>query len=162
MLSLYHGSTMLVSVPEIRKSPHTLDFGTGFYTTTSFEQARKWAVNKTRKEGTGHAIVSVFNIPDDFLDSTDFHILDFKKADEQWLDFVIANRTIPNFSFDYDIVKGAVANDRVYASINAFESGFMDKPTLLLELKTWVYVDQVLFHTDRALELLQFDREVRV
>ena len=41
MFSLYHGSNMLVSVPEIRKPPHTLDFGTGFYTTTSFEQAKK-------------------------------------------------------------------------------------------------------------------------
>ena len=86
MFSLYHGSNMLVSVPEIRKPPHTLDFGTGFYTTTSFEQAKKWAVNKTRKEAEGQATISVFSVPDDFLNNKDFHVLDFKKADEQWLD----------------------------------------------------------------------------
>ena len=162
MLSLYHGSNILVSVPEIRKSSHTLDFGMGFYTTTSFEQAKKWAINKTNRETEGQATVSVFSVADDFLDNKDIHVLDFKKADERWLDFVIANRTDPDFSFDYDIVKGAVANDRVYASINAFESGFMDKQTLLVELRTWVYVDQILFHTEKALKLLHFEKEIRV
>lgn len=89
-------------------------------------------------------------------------ILNFEKADEKWLDFVIANRTEKSFTFDYDIVKGAVANDRVFASLNAFESGFMDKSTLLKELRTWVYVDQFLFHTERALEYLTFVKAVRV
>ena len=32
---LYHGSTELVDVPEIRKGDVYLDFGVGFYTTTS-------------------------------------------------------------------------------------------------------------------------------
>lgn len=30
-----------------------------------------------------------------------------------------------------------MANDKVYASLNAFEAGFMDKATLLIELRTW-------------------------
>lgn len=46
------------------------------------------------------------------------------------------------------------------ASLNAFEAGFMDKPTLLAELRAWVYVDQILFHTQRSLELLSFQKEV--
>ena len=78
------------------------------------------------------------------------------------LDFVIAKRTDPNFTFDYDVVKGAVANDRVFASLNAFEAGFMDKATLLAELRTWVYVDQILFHTQKSLDLLTFQKEIRV
>ena len=32
---LYHGSTVPVEKPEIRISESFLDFGTGFYTTTS-------------------------------------------------------------------------------------------------------------------------------
>ena len=31
---LYHGSTVIVKAPEIRKADYFLDFGTGFYTTT--------------------------------------------------------------------------------------------------------------------------------
>lgn len=162
MLNLYHGSNVLVRTPEIRKSSHRFDFGTGFYTTSSFEQAKKWSINKTQREKNGLAIVSVFSVPDDFLKNTNYSILNFEKADENWLDFVISNRTIPDFEFEYDIVKGAVANDRVFASLNAFESGFMDKQTLLIELKAWVYVDQILFHTENSLNLLHFEKEIQV
>lgn len=88
--------------------------------------------------------------------------MNFKKADEKWLDFVLANRTDINFTHNYDIIKGAVANDRGYASINAFENGFMEKKTLLKELKTWVCVNQISFHTARALKLLSFVREISV
>jgi len=123
---------------------------------------KKWSINKTQREKNGLAIVSVFSVPDDFLKNTNYSILNFEKADESWLDFVISNRTIPDFEFGYDIVKGAVANDRVFASLNAFESGFMDKQTLLIELKTWVYVDQILFHTEKSLSLLHFEKEIRV
>ena len=162
MIELYHGSNVLVQKPEIRKSERTLDFGTGFYTTSSFEQAKKWAINKARREKSGNPIVSVFAVDDGFMSNVDYDMLNFEKADEKWLDFVIANRTNPAFAFRYDVVKGAVANDRVFASINAFEAGFMDKATLLVELRTWVYVDQILFHTEKSLGLLKFQREVRL
>ena len=161
-MELYHGSNIVVSVPEIRTPSHRLDFGTGFYTTTRFDQAKRWSINKAKLEGMGSAMVSVFCVSDDFLQDQNLDILDFKEADEQWLDFVIANRTDKDFTFQHDIVKGAVANDRVYASLNAFESGFMDKPTLLKELRTWVYVDQVLFHTEKSLQILKFLRAEQV
>ena len=154
MQELYHGSNVAVRTPEIRKSLRTLDFGTGFYTTSSFEQAKRWSINKTQREKNGIATVSVFSVPDDFLTDARYSILDFAKADEKLLDFVIANRTQPNFFFDYDIVKGAV--------VNAFEAGFMDKQTLLVELRTWVYVDQILFHTEKSLDLLHFEKEIPV
>lgn len=76
--------------------------------------------------------------------------------------FVIANRTDKDFVYEHDIVKGAVANDRVFASLNSFESGFMDKPTLLKEFRTWVYVNQILFHTEKALHILKFSRAEQV
>ena len=38
---LYHGSTVPVEKPEIRISESFLDFGTGFYTTTSLQQAEQ-------------------------------------------------------------------------------------------------------------------------
>ena len=47
---LYHGSTVPVEKPEIRISESFLDFGTGFYTTTSLQQAERWARIKTRRE----------------------------------------------------------------------------------------------------------------
>ena len=41
-MKLYHGSNIEVKNPQILKSDRKLDFGTGFYVTTSFEQAEKW------------------------------------------------------------------------------------------------------------------------
>lgn len=41
-MKVYHGSLQIVSNPEIRVSDRTLDYGSGFYTTTDFNQARRW------------------------------------------------------------------------------------------------------------------------
>jgi hypothetical protein len=46
---VFHGSTELVENPEIRKSEYYLDFGIGFYTTTSYEQAERWAQIKMHR-----------------------------------------------------------------------------------------------------------------
>ena len=50
---LYHGSNQLIENPIIINSKRTLDFGTGFYLTTSLEQAKKLAsiVIKRRNYG---------------------------------------------------------------------------------------------------------------
>ena len=141
-MKLYHGSIVAVHEPKILNPDRTLDFGKGFYTTTDFEQAKKWAQNKKRNEKSENAVVSLFDVSDDFLENPDFKIM--------------------NFTHNYDIVKGAVADDKVYASLNAFENGFMDKAVLLKELKTWLYVNQISFHTQRALKLLSFEKVVFV
>lgn len=41
-MKIYHGSIEQVVAPEIRKSNRTLDYGKGFYTTTSYKQAEDW------------------------------------------------------------------------------------------------------------------------
>ena len=41
-MKLYHGSLEIVQEPRIIKPTRTLDYGTGFYTTTSYEQAEQW------------------------------------------------------------------------------------------------------------------------
>ncbi|MBO4387746.1 MAG: DUF3990 domain-containing protein, partial [Treponema sp.] len=42
-MQIYHGGFAEISEPKILKPSHAMDFGTGFYTTTSFEQAKKWS-----------------------------------------------------------------------------------------------------------------------
>ena len=41
-MKLYHGSLEVVSEPRIITPNRTLDYGRGFYTTTSYEQAEQW------------------------------------------------------------------------------------------------------------------------
>lgn len=45
-MQIYHGGFMEIEVSKILKPSHVMDFGTGFYTTTSFEQAKKWSLKK--------------------------------------------------------------------------------------------------------------------
>ena len=80
------------------------------------------------------------------------------------MDFVYANRNQRFFLHDYDLVYGPVANDRVYAAFALYEQGLLNKQELLLELKTYMLVDQMVFNTETALGYLKFieAKEVRL
>lgn len=148
MITLYHGSLEIVSTPEIRKPNRTLDYGEGFYLTSSVEQAEAW-VRRKLKDNKALGYVNIYDY-DETLEAT-FETLAFERPDEAWLDFVMANRVNPNFRHGYDIVKGPVANDRVYASFALYEAGLIDKQELINELRAYKLVNQILIHTYRAL-----------
>ena len=57
---LYHGSIELVDKPKIRARDTFLDFGIGFYTTTSYEQAERWVNIKMRREKSAVGYVSAY------------------------------------------------------------------------------------------------------
>ncbi len=40
---IYHGSGEVVQFPEVRKSKYTKDFSWGFYCTSDYKQAFRWA-----------------------------------------------------------------------------------------------------------------------
>ena len=61
-----------------------------------------------------------------------------------------------NFIHSYDIVKGPVANDRVYASFALYEAGLLNKDALITELRTYKLVNQILLHTEASLKSIQF------
>ena len=83
-------------------------------------------------------------------------VLHFTEPTEEWLDFVMANRTDMHYHHAHDIVWGPVANDRVYAAFALYEGGLLNKQELIKELRTYVLVDQLLFHTPRSLACLKF------
>ena len=60
-MKLYHGSNVVVEKPRLLRSDRRLDFGAGFYLTSSFEQAKRWAVLTARRRETGSPLVSVFD-----------------------------------------------------------------------------------------------------
>ena len=150
---LYHGSNMIVEKPKLIEQNRFLDFGYSFYTTTNVGQAENFAEKVVVRRG-GKPIVNVYEYIENA--QTNLKIKRFSAPDEEWLDFIIANRQNILFTYDYDIVMGAVANDNVYASLNLYEEGFLSKKELLEELLTWKYVDQICFHTEKALSYIKF------
>lgn len=154
-MKIYHGSIEKVEKPEIRISKHrTLDYGYGFYTTTSYSQSRDWVKRKMDNANVQKGFVNIYNFDEKALKY--LKCLIFDSPTEKWVDFVMSNRTQKGFEHEYDIVYGPVANDRVYASFALYEGGLIDKQTLISELKTYKLIDQYLFHTEKALEFIHF------
>ena len=153
-MKLYHGSIEVVVMPEIREPNRTLDYGSGFYTTTSFHQAEDWVKRKMREQEEDNGFVNVFEFDETML--AQLNCLMFDAPTEEWVDFVMMNRTQKGFTHSYDIVYGPVANDRVYAAFALYEGGLLNKQNLIAELRTYKLVDQFLFHTEVALQALTF------
>ena len=117
-MKLYHGSNDEIKNPKILESDRKLDFGTGFYLTTSYEQAEKWAVLTAKRRNYGKPFISVFEYDEE--GSNELSVLKFQNADEKWLRFVSANRKNLSVKNDYDVVIGPVANDRTMPVISFF------------------------------------------
>ena len=152
---LYHGSIDLVDKPEIRVGDAYLDFGVGFYTTTSYEQAERWARIKMRRHNAVVGYVSVYELALDIA-SKALVIDKFETADEKWLEFVVNNRKGVPVGDTKDMHIGPVADDNVYQSIRLFETGAYDAEYTVKRLKTEVLQDQWTLHTDKALSFLKF------
>jgi hypothetical protein len=159
-MTLYHGSTIVIQNPELHHSIRTLDFGPGFYTTANREQAAGFTQKVYEREirqGKKPAgkFVSLYEI--DYEDvKNKLDILSFDFADEAWFDFIMTNRRNIYKGKTYDIVYGPVANDTVYNTLIAFETGVLSKEETLVRLKIRKLYNQMTFKTERALSFLRY------
>ena len=159
-MKIYHGSLEVVEHPIILKPNRKLDYGDGFYTTTSKKQAKEWVERRMPEKHSTCGHINVYEFDDKML--PELNCLIFPEPNEVWAEFVMANRTKYNFTHDYDIVYGPVANDRVYLQFGLYEAGAISVDTLIRELKTYKLIDQYLFHTDKALTALRFIESIKI
>lgn len=160
MSKVYHGSIEEVRNPEIRQPSHSLDYGSGFYTTTSYEQAKRWVKRRMDDRGVEVGYVNVYELDDEVIKN--LKSLFFENPTEEWVNFVRRNRTDQGFKHDYDIVYGPVADDSVYTQFMLYEGGIISMPTLIQELKTYKLVDQYLFHTEKSLHAIKFVESIKI
>ena len=153
-MKLYHGSVVEVRKPSLRYGRKMTDFGRGFYTTTQAEQAENWTKIKQDRTKAPKRIVSVYEIDDALLTSPELKIREFHGVDKAWLDFVVDSRK--GVKHDYDLVFGPVANDKVFTTVNLFESGVLSAEAAILQLKAYKTYDQLSFHTERVIGALRF------
>lgn len=151
---LFHGSNVEVKEPKIIVSNRTLDFGAGFYTTSSEVQAMKWAKQQAIRRGGGVPTVSVFELDEDKLG--ELSILRFDTADADWLNYVTANRKGTYTGKKYDMVIGPVANDNTMPVINDYMAGNINEEIALLLLKPQKLSDQYAFLTWKGLSALRY------
>lgn len=158
---IYHGSYLPIEKPQIIVSNRTLDFWKGFYTTTNYEQAEKWArkVIKRRKKANAYVSFYEFDI-EEARKILRVHF--FEEADESWLNYVCDCRAGKDLQDDYDIVSGPVADDDVYVTLILYERGLLDEEATLKHLKIKKLFNQILFHTEKALKYCKFVRSEKL
>ena len=151
---LFHGGSHIIETPEIREPKRTLDFGKGFYLTSSKEQAERWVKNRLDEINKIGYVNSYLFDAENAEEKLNIKI--FESANEEWVDFVLSNRISDEFTHDFDIVIGPVADDKVYTQFTLFENGVISKEDLIERLLTHKLVDQYLFHTEKAIPFLKY------
>ena len=152
---LYHGSNLVVEEPRLIQQTRGLDFGAGFYLTTSEAQAMRFSGIVVNRRKNGIATVSIYEFDLETAAKT-LDILRFESADAKWLQFVMENRLKTYQGYSYDIVIGAVANDTVMPTIQALQGGFLSVEAVLITLKASKLVNQLCLKSEKALALLRF------
>ncbi|MBD5421644.1 MAG: DUF3990 domain-containing protein [Bacteroides sp.] len=136
MITLYHGSHIVVSSPLVGLGRKKVDFGQGFYLTNLHEQAKAWAITIAERKGRNtEAIVSEFTLDYSSVKNGGFRVKVFDSYDIEWLEYVIDCRRGGEMQKQFDVVEGGVANDNVIDTVEDYENGIITAEQALGQLR---------------------------
>ncbi len=128
-MKIYHSSNSIVELPDIIHSRDNLDFGKGFYLTPNKEQAISYAQRFQRR--MQNAWLNVYELS---YSSEEWKEKVFYSYDKDWLDFISDCRA-GNDNYDFDIVIGGIANDKVIRTLDRYFQGEINASQALGILK---------------------------
>ena len=166
-MDIYHGSPLIIEVPEFGKGNPMNDYGLGFYCTEDIVLAKEWAC-KTPKDGFANKY-SIDKTGLDILNLTsgDWHILN-------WLAILLENRSfeignpvakdakeyiLQTFLPDYksrDIIIGYRADDSYFSYAKAFLNGGIPLMVLAKAMKLGKLGEQICIRSKVAFSRLQY------
>ena len=117
-MKLYHSSNVIVESPDTMHSRKYLDFGKGFYLTSLYDQAVRYA-QRFKRRGQ-EAWLNTYEFSEN--KNGQWRIQKFESYDKQWLDFVAQCRDGKDVG-EYDMVIGGIANDRVIITLDRYFTG---------------------------------------
>ena len=177
---LYHGSYTEVSRIDLSQCRAGLDFGTGFYVTSSLQQAVSYVPASVRKATRRGLLAESFSESDGrvsvyrFRADPNLFIHCFDDADEEWLHFAACNRSRELFPelrekfASVDVIGGKVADDQTAITLNNYVAGAYGVPgsaradrTAIELLEPERLQDQFCFRTAKAVQSLIFVRSDR-
>ncbi len=139
-MPLFHGSYTEIRLIDFSKCSYGLDFGKGFYVTSSLSQAVSYvpsAVRKAIRRGIipdsfkpGNGIVTFYT----YRENSTLKIHCFQDANADWLHFASSNRNFELFPdirtkyAAYDIIGGKIADDQTALVLNNYISGSYGEP----------------------------------
>ena len=154
-MKLYHGTNVDFDVIDLTKSNKYKDFGQGFYLTDIRSQAEELASKKSRLFG-GYPVIQEYEFDESLLSGAELKVLKFDKPSTEWAEFIFKNRNRDNnFTHDYDIVIGPIANDGVAYLLGRYEEGTLTIEELSDKLDFKKLNSQYFFGTDKSLKYLK-------
>jgi hypothetical protein len=156
---LYHGGNIVINHIELRPHNRFLDFGEGFYTTPEKNQAERFAEITVDRKG-GKPILNTYEYDEN--ENQNLKLLIFPIANKEWLEFIVANRRGVYKNYEYDIIIGPVADDKVYQTVNNYTFGNLTLDEAIARLATWKLYTQYVFATDKAIKTLQYIKSEEV
>ncbi len=131
-MKVYHGSISIIDRPIANAGRDRLDFGKGFYVTDIQSQAEIWAQRMSRIKNMP-GIINVYELDVEEIKRVSSY-KHFEHYDNEWLQYIVANRTGNTAIEKYDVIEGGVANDRVIDTVEAYIANMMTLQAALKEL----------------------------
>lgn len=154
-MRLYHGTNVDFDDIDLTMSNKYKDFGQGFYLTDIRSQAEELAAKKSRLFG-GYPVIQEYEFDESLLSGTDLKVMKFDKPSAEWAEFIFKNRNRDyNFTHDFDIVIGPIANDGVAYLLGRYEEGTLTIEELSDKLDYKKLNSQYFFGTDKSLKYLK-------
>lgn len=157
---LYHGTDQEFNGFDFSFAKSFKDFGKGFYLTTNFSQAQKWAQNRARTKSKTKTYIYSYGI--NLIDESNWNILELLQYDQKWVDFITESRMTGKES-EYDIIYDRIADNQfseISEILRSYNNSEINAETVIEKIK-WNNddADQYCFKNERALSLLK-DRQV--
>ena len=153
-MKLYHGTNVDFDTINLEKSNKYKDFGQGFYLTDIRSQAEQLAAKKAKLFG-GYPIIQEYEFNEELLENGELKVLKFDNPCKEWAEFIFKNRNRDlNFTHDYDVVIGPIANDGVAYLLGRYEEGTLTIDDLSRELTYKELNSQFFFGTSKSLQYL--------
>lgn len=159
MITLFHGSNVVINEIDLSLTKKGKDFGQGFYLNADKDQALSMAKRTVLRSGTGNPVVNEYEFDDSILSTPgNLKVKIFDDYSVEWADFILLNRNhrSDGNAHPYDIVVGPIADDTVGVQLGRFISGYISMDKLIEELKyRGNHAVQYYFGTNEAVKCLK-------
>lgn len=157
IIHLYHGTTAFFDQPDLSRAMPYKDFGMGFYLTTNFAQAGKWAVRRLEPDNIKYfGYIYEYILDMDVLDT--LNCLELLTYDEKWVKTIAWYRNNLETQPTYDLIYDRMADSRYQELIDILQKFDRQRATAQEVLAIAQFKntnnDQYCFKTPKALSCI--------
>ena len=168
-MTIYHGSSQIIQIPERGKGNPYNDYGIGFYCTESLELAKEWACSEKQDGYANEYTFNLAGLSTLYLSDNKYNILN-------WLSILLMNRRfvisseiavqakeyltdnfLPNYEA-FDVIVGYRADDSYFSFATAFLNNTISLAQLEHAMRLGKLGEQIVLKSEKAFSHLRFNR----